>query len=216
MRQKSQRNGGKDDSTTGLDSPLEERRNALFRNVVAPLFWLATVGFEDSEEVPLVPIRKKLRRQSTFADNDELQLFWQEKRTQPSFLSGGISNTEGFLNDLQKISGHIKRCQRTAKVTKPIRVAILDTGCKKDLDFFQKPERLSRNQGLEGLYHQDSDTETDSFGHGTFMARLLMHVAPMVDVYLIRVAENTDDLQNSEDSIAKVRVSNYLANALTA
>jgi hypothetical protein len=204
MRQKSPRQGGKGDCTALLDSPLEQRRKALFRQVVAPLFWLATVGFEDSEELPLVPIRKKLRRQSTISDNDELKLFWQEKRTQPSFLSGGVSNTEGFLKDLQKIAGHIKRCQRAAKVTKPIRVAILDTGCHKGLDFFQKPERLSRIKGWKDFTAKQSDAETDSFGHGTFMARLLMHVAPIVDVYLIRVAENTDDLQNSEHSISKV------------
>lgn len=58
--------------------------------------------------------------------------------------------------------------------------------------------------------------ETDLFGHGTFMVRLLMHVAPIVDVYLIRVAENTNDLQNSQHNLAEVSLYSYLANLLTA
>lgn len=203
-RQKSQLRSDKEVNQVHSNSPLEERRRSLFRNVVAPLFWLATVGFEDSDEVPLLPIQKRLlRRQSTFADNEEIQLFWREKRAQASFLSGSINGTEGFLNDLQKIAGHIKRCRRNANISKPIRVAILDTGCRTDLDFFQKPERLSRIKGWKD-FAADSDAPTDEFGHGTFMARLLLHVAPIVDVYLIRVAKNTDDLKQNEHSIARV------------
>jgi hypothetical protein len=216
MRQRIRHQGGESDTTTLLDSPLEERRKALFRNVVSPLFWLATVGFENSEEILRVPIQKKLRRQSTFAGNDELQQFWREKRTLPSFCSGGTANTQEYLADLQKIAGHIHRCRRLAKITKPIRVAILDTGCKKDLAFFQDPGRSKRIRGWKDFTANDSAVETDLFGHGTFMARLLMHVAPIVDVYLIRVAEKTDDLENSQHSIAQVRICSHLANLLTA
>jgi hypothetical protein len=216
MRQKPRPQGGKSDTTTHLDSALEERRKALFRNVVTPLFWLATVGFENSEEVLRVPIRKKLQRQSTFAGNDELQQFWREKRTLPSFCSSGTANTQEYLADLQKIAGHIHRCRRLAKITKPIRVAILDTGCNKDLAFFQDPGRSQRIKGWKDFTASGSAVETDLFGHGTFMARLLMHVAPIVDVYLVRVAEKTDDLQNSQHSIAKVRICSHLANSLTA
>jgi len=216
MRQKTRPQGGKSDTTTHLDSPLEERRKALFRNVVTPLFWLATVGFKNSEEVLRVSIQKKLRQQSTFAGNDELQQFWREKRTLPSFCSSGTANTQEYLADLQTIAGHIHRCRRLAKITKPIRVAILDTGCKKDLAFFQDPERSKRIRGWKDFTASGSAVETDLFGHGTFMARLLMHVAPIVDVYLIRVAEKTDDLQNSQHSIAQVRICSYLANLLTA
>jgi hypothetical protein len=211
MRQEIWSEGGKSDTTTHLDSPLEERKKSLFQNVVTPLFWLASVGFEDSEEVLRVPIRKKLRRQSAFAGNDKLQRFWREKRTMPSFCSGGTANTQDYLDDLQKIAGHIHRCRRLAKITKPIRVAILDTGCKKDLAFFQDPRRSKRIKGWKDFTASGSAVETDLFGHGTFMARLLMHVAPIVDVYLIRVAEKTDDLQNSQYSIAQVRICSYLA-----
>lgn len=56
-------------------SPLPERRDVLYRKVVAPLFWLATVGFEDTEEVPIVPFRTKMRRRLAFADDKRNTIF---------------------------------------------------------------------------------------------------------------------------------------------
>ncbi|KIW24023.1 uncharacterized protein PV07_09762 [Cladophialophora immunda] len=192
-----------DDNEDAKDSPLSERRDALYRKVVRPLFWLATVGFEDTEEMPLVPIRKKIRRKSMLADNEELQCFWRETSTHPAFHSGHSSSTEGFLQDLQVIARHITRCRRLAKIENPVRVAILDTGCKADLPFFQNSQRSNRLKRWKDFAAAGSKREIDTFGHGTFMARLLMHVAPIVDIYLIRVAENTDDLENNEENIAQ-------------
>lgn len=207
--------GGRSDIISLLDQSLEERRRALFQNVVTPLFWLATVGFDNSEEVLRVPIRKKLQRQSAFAGDDELQEFWREKRALPSFSSTGIANTEEYLADLRKIADHIERYRRKAKIKKPIRVAILDTGCKIDLAFFQNPNRSKRIRGWKDFTASGSAVATDVFGHGTFMARLLMDVAPIVEVYLVRVAEKTDDLQNSQNMIAEVRPCSHIANFLT-
>lgn len=119
-------------------SPLPERRDLLYRKVVAPLFWLATVGFEDTEEVPVVPIRRKIRRNTNFADDKEIQSFWNGIRENPSFHSGSGS-TPKFLEDLQLIAGHILRCRRKVKVTTPIRVAILDTGCREMWLSFKTP-----------------------------------------------------------------------------
>ena len=85
MSQKSRYQGAKNGGTRASGALLEARTNALFRHVVTPLFWLASVGFEDPEEPPLAPLRKELRRQSTFTDNDELQQLWREKRDKPSF-----------------------------------------------------------------------------------------------------------------------------------
>ncbi|KAH8812803.1 S8 family peptidase [Xylogone sp. PMI_703] len=203
-RTKSRRQGDSKDANKDIkDSSLSERRDALYRNVVAPLFWLAKVGFEDSEEIPMVPIRERIPPKSTFIDNKELQHSWNEIREHPSFLCGSSSSTEGFLSDLQVIAGHITRCRRLAKITEPIRVAILDTGCKIDLPFFKNSQRLNRLKGWKDFTTAGSKSEIDAFGHGTFMARLLMHVAPIVDIYLIRVAKNTDDLENNEENIAK-------------
>jgi len=74
---------------------------------------------------------------------------------------------------------------------------------------------MRRLKGWKDLTSMDSATKIDSFGHGTFMTRLRMEVAPIADVYLICVAEQTDDLQNNASSIAKVRFSNRFKDKLT-
>lgn len=185
-------------------SPLPERRDLLYQKVVAPLSWLATEGFENTKEVPVVPFHKEIRRQSTFADNEEIQSFWEKIHEDSSFHSGSPNSTPKFLEKLQLIAGHISRCRRKVKVTIPIRVAILDTGCQRGLPFFNNPQRSQRLKKWKDFTSAGSESETDAFGHGTFMVRLLMHVAPIVDVYLIRVAENAKDLENNQENIARV------------
>jgi hypothetical protein len=192
-------------------SSREERRDVLYHKVVAPLSWLATVGFEEWEEVPLIPIQKTKTKEPTFADNEESQSFWGEIRTRCSFLSKNPRDGSSFLEDIREIAKHIESCRRAKKITKRIRVAILDSGCEIALPFFQTPkQRSDRVKGWKD-FAANSESKVDSFGHGTFMARLLMHVAPMVDVYVIRIAANGDQLNNSQENIAKVR-SNLLSN----
>ena len=203
-RQKSRRRGDTNEGDkTVVYSPLPERRDVLYRKVVAPLFWLATVGFEDTEEVPVVPIHKKIRRKSMFADDEEIQSFWNGIRENTSFHSDSGSSPK-FLEDLQLIARHIFRCRQKVNVTTRIRVAILDTGCQRDMAFFQDSSRSERLKGWKDFTSPGSESETDTFGHGTFMARLLLHAAPIVDVYLIRVAKNSKDLENNQEEIGKV------------
>ncbi|KAI0405910.1 S8 family peptidase [Xylaria palmicola] len=191
-------------SDSSEKSHLSERRYALWRKVVAPLFRLATVGFEDSDGPPLIRISNELRGKSISADTEELQRSWGEiHHTHSSFLSGPSGSSEGFLHHLQVIAGHITRCRWLTRTTRPIRVAILDTGCQEELAFFKDDRRSSRLRGWKDFTMTGSQSAVDTFGHGTFMARLLMHVAPIADVYVIRVAENTEDLENHEQSIVK-------------
>ncbi|KAI0515128.1 S8 family peptidase [Xylaria bambusicola] len=183
---------------------LSERRDALYRKVVAPLFRLAMVGYQDSDEPRLIRIPNEVRSKSISANDEMLQRSWDEiHHTHSSFLSGHSGNREGFLHHLQVIAGHITRCRRVAKTIKPIRVAILDTGCYKELEFFKDDRRSTRIRGWKDLTTAGSHSATDTFGHGTFMARLLMHVAPIADIYIIRVAENTEDLESHEQDIVK-------------
>ncbi|KAI0904210.1 peptidase S8/S53 domain-containing protein [Ustulina deusta] len=192
-------------SDSSKEPDLSERKNALYRKVVAPLFRLATVGFEDSDEPPLIRIPNQVRSKSISTDGEELQDSWGEIRdTHSSFLSGPSGSSKGFLDHLQVIAGHITRCRKLAKTTKPIRVAILDTGCRKELPFFKDDRRGGRLKGWKDLTLTGSQSAIDTFGHGTFMARLLMHVAPIADIYVIRVAENTEDLEKHGQQIVNV------------
>ncbi len=192
-------------SDSSKEPDLSERKNALYRKVVAPLFRLATVGFEDSDEPPLIRIPNQVRSKSISTDGEELQDSWGEIRdTHSSFLSGPSGSSKGFLDHLQVIAGHITRCRKLAKTTKPIRVAILDTGCRKELPFFKDDRRGGRLKGWKDLTLTGSQSAIDTFGYGTFMARLLTHVAPIADIYVIRMAENTEDLEKHGQQIVNV------------
>ena len=168
------------------DTPVpKERRVALYEKVVAPLFWLAKVGFEALGDIPVITVQPPVVEDEKF----------------PTFESADQSST--WMDRLGTISGYVRRCRRRAKVTKPIRVAILDTGCKRDIPFFQNHLISSCVKEWKD-FAADSQNSVDAFGHGTFMAYLLLRVAPIVDLYVARVAVTQDQLESNEDKIVKV------------
>ncbi|KAJ5564559.1 hypothetical protein N7513_000801 [Penicillium frequentans] len=181
---------------------LQQRRTALYRKVVAPLCWLAEVGFESSGEVPLITVKKSQRQKPTFVDDEEIRTFWDKVRA-PTFDTNGPSARSGaWMNHLGVISGHVLRCRRQAKIIPRIRVAILDTGCHRDLPFFQR-------NAISGCFTDWKDfadasqIPVDAFGHGTFMARLLLQIAPIVDLSVVRVAVTQDQLSSNEESVVQ-------------
>lgn len=182
---------------------LQQRRTALYRKVVAPLCWLAKVGFESSGEIPLITVKKSQRQKTTVVEDEGIRTFWNQIRA-PTFDTNGPSAQSGaWMNHLGVISGHVLRCRRQAKVIPRIRVAILDTGCHRDLPFFQR-------NTISGCFTDWKDfadvsqKPVDAFGHGTFMARLLLQIAPIVDLSVVRVAITQDQLSSNEESVVQV------------
>jgi len=131
------------DSNDAMARVLPERRVSLYRKIVAPLFWLANVGFNPSADVQFITMqRRDERRKSAVAEDDDFRKFWQKIKT-PAFDSGSASQTDGWMDRLKVICGHALRCRKRTKTTTPIRVAILDTGCNTSLAFFQKARIFS-------------------------------------------------------------------------
>lgn len=168
---------------------------------------MAIEGFGDGEERPLVCVGKN---KSLTADNmsksrEDIDFvsFLAELDKHTSFSTGDPSS-EDFLEGLRVVAGYIEQRRRQAKVTKRIRVAILDTGCRADIPFFQNPERWNRLKDWKDFSHTAAAERMDDFGHGTFMTKLLMLVAPTVDVYSVRIAKNSNELEHSKECIAKV------------
>ncbi|KAJ5532850.1 hypothetical protein N7494_009402 [Penicillium frequentans] len=148
---------------------LQQRRTALYRKVVAPLCWLAEVGFESSGEVPLITVKKSQRQKPTFVDDEEIRTFWDKVRA-PTFDTNGPSARSGaWMNHLGVISGHVLRC------------------CFTDWKDFADASQIP----------------VDAFGHGTFMARLLLQIAPIVDLSVVRVAVTQDQLSSNEESVVQ-------------
>ncbi|KAF3406266.1 hypothetical protein DPV78_000395 [Talaromyces pinophilus] len=180
----------------------KERWFTLYRKVVAPLCWLANVGFEPSNEIPLITVQQVQRPKSTFLEDETSRAFWTAVK-EPTFDTADPPAQAGaWIARLKIISGYVLRCRRLAKVTTRIRVAILDTGCNPDIPFFQNTAVSDCFKDWKD-FAADSQISVDAIGHGTFMACLFLQVAPIVDLYIARIAVTQDQLESNEDKVAQ-------------
>lgn len=85
-----------------------------------------------------------------------------------------------------------------------IRIAVLDTGYDPQAEFFVNRDRKIRLRGWKDWVAQ-SETPKDDDGHGSRVLSLLMKVAPMADIYVARIANNSSGLEHSSQFIANVR-----------
>ncbi|KAL6822098.1 hypothetical protein J3E69DRAFT_368252 [Trichoderma sp. SZMC 28015] len=83
-----------------------------------------------------------------------------------------------------------------------VRVAILDTGYDPKAPLLEGKAAANRLKGWKD-FASGSDVPIDSFGHGTFMATLLIHSAPISEVHVARVAENPENLQQNSHRVAQ-------------
>ncbi|KAH8898150.1 subtilisin-like protein [Thozetella sp. PMI_491] len=198
----------------GSGSPqLAERRRIFYEKVVAPLQMVAgSYGREG-----MVEIKKKIIDLNT--TNNSPRLFLQPTGTIsaspdeliiskfPSFHTDRIANPEDWLEDLKTIGSYVHSIKTKSfpnAGVRPIRVAILDSGCNLDAPYF-RDERESQRAGriIEWKDFVDgSITKTDSFGHGTLMASLVIETSIVAELCLARVAENTEQLDGSEGRIS--------------
>ncbi|KAL6695291.1 peptidase S8/S53 domain-containing protein [Trichoderma pleuroticola] len=172
---------------------IDHTRRVFYDKVVWPLKWLA------KSEAPGHQSAGYLR---------ENQRSLQISRT--------LSTREGLKEDIQLPStefhgtDHIYSkfqelvvSERSIRVDEmSIRVAILDTG------YDPKAPQLARKAAARCFkgwkdFVSGSDVPVDSFGHGTFMATVLIHSFPMSEVHVARVAENTDKLRQSPSRVAQ-------------
>lgn len=194
---------------------VQDRREAIYHNVVSPLYWLAKVGNDDGKDDMFIRPRKqqhaKVRRPSTFSDDPgkaEIQELWKRVQT-PNFNSDRRvdGSAERWFEDIRAISTLVFRRRRILDVRMgiklpPVRIAILDTGCDLTLKSFQAAKcfRGWRDFAVE----PPSETEVDENGHGTFMAQLVMRMVPGCELYIARIAQTTQQLEHNEEGVAKV------------
>ncbi|KAL8305770.1 hypothetical protein RB597_003520 [Gaeumannomyces tritici] len=107
-----------------------------------------------------------------------------------------------WLSELMKISRQVESKRRKCRIAAPVRVAILDTGLDWDFPVFRERSGLLKSvTDVKDFVTPSTQTVTDVFGHGTFMARLIMECAPGVEILVARIAENTNELKNSQANI---------------
>lgn len=82
-------------------------------------------------------------------------------------------------------------------------IAILDTGCDLNATFFSSIPRRQRLLGWKDFAGQEQSA-VDTDGHGTHVVSLAMKIAPAADIYVIRVATNSQGLHSASKKIAEV------------
>ncbi|KAM0470203.1 hypothetical protein ACHAPX_010089 [Trichoderma viride] len=181
---------------------INQCRRAFYDKVVWPLQWLAEVGFRCHQKATFLnekqstpQIARSLSSENILKENIQL----------PSvqFHGGKKIDPKCWLDDLKAINRAIHpRLQKLAAEGKGVRVAILDTG------YDPKAPLLADNAAercFKGWkdFVSTSEKPIDPFGHGTIMATLLVESAPVSEVHVARVAENTDSLPKSASQIAQ-------------
>lgn len=174
-----------------------ERRRIFYRHVVQPLTWLAREGFKtqpgDITYVSMKPPEPQPESTRSAQQPDAEYLF--HSAIVPKM----------WLENIKKISESVELKRRAQRITTPVRVAILDTGLNLDLPIFKKKPGLERAVKDQVDYvDPGASTMTDTFGHGTLMARIVMECAPGAEILVARVARNTKELKTSQENIRKV------------
>ncbi|KAL7901180.1 hypothetical protein HDV64DRAFT_267387 [Trichoderma sp. TUCIM 5745] len=173
-------------------------RKRFHENVVRPLEWLATKGFE-TQVGHINYVNKKSPSLLNRAPDDEAR----ELEADAEFHSA-TAVPQMWLRDLKQISELVERKRRKCAVSVKICVAILDTGLDRELPTFGTKSGLLKSIIEEkDFVDPDAKPMTDTFGHGTLMARLLMECAPGADIMVARVARNTNELESSRENIKK-------------
>lgn len=177
---------------------LTARRKRFYRHVVRPLAWLAQKGF-GTQPQQVTYISKRTVSPANGQPTD-LQI-----QPEPIF-HGGTDVAGKWLQDLNTISAYVQRLRRRQQINIPIRVAILDTGFDSTLPEFKKDNnKLNYITHMRDFVDLDCPSKmTDTFGHGTFMTKLIMECAPLAEIIVARVAKNAKELYRSQDNIAEV------------
>ncbi|KAF4952939.1 hypothetical protein FGADI_6372 [Fusarium gaditjirri] len=175
-------------------------RRKVYTEIVEPLSKLVNIAFKtDAKYV------------SYLARCKEVQNHNKLHSQVASFHTGKTIVPEEWLDNLKHISMHIMnlRDERPDHEFKPVKIAVLDTGCDAELPFYKISRRKKCIKAWKDFTRDGSEDEPepdsmeDEYGHGSLMTRLIMEAAPLAHVYVARVAKNTGELEYSSDQIAQ-------------
>ncbi|KAG5746460.1 hypothetical protein H9Q70_010855 [Fusarium xylarioides] len=175
-------------------------RRKVYTEVVEPLSKLVNIAFKaDAKYV------------SYLARCKEVEAHNKVNSQVASFHTGKTIVPEEWLDNLKHISMHIMnlREEKPDHDFKPVKIAVLDTGCDAELPFYKIPRRKKSIKAWKDFTRDRSEDMSeagcmeDEYGHGSLMTRLIMEAAPLTHVYVVRVAKNTRDLEFSSDQIAQ-------------
>ncbi|QYT06121.1 Peptidase_S8 domain-containing protein [Trichoderma simmonsii] len=191
-----QNGGAREQSSIRPDTIGKQgRKNAFYDKVVVPLQWLAERGFGHHEGNTIY-----LHKARTRLSNDNFTDTFT--RFMASFYDERNISSSMWLRDMEIIGQMVELQRRNFKVSRRIRVAILDTGFDNEDDNYDEYEERIKETRDFTKFGVQSKVE-DIFGHGTLMAKLIMDCAPSADIIIARVAKSTADLEIGKKNICQ-------------
>ena len=129
--------------------------------------------------------------------------------------SGNYEPADAWLGRVQSsgLVGNLLRSISTSSHSRPIRIAILDSGYDVSNEFFTYARNrrivawhdfLKDLNSLVDDVNPAEDSPRDSDGHGTDVLSMALRVAPFAEFCVARVFERSNDVASRSDEIAKV------------
>lgn len=200
-----------DTGSARADTGLQKRRTALWENVVHPLEVLVNAVGWLNNLAKIGPVRSQRRRVAAgpAGRGDHHSETPAARLTGRQTLSATQKGSTRWLSRMRQLNKELAEavpCENSGPA-KPIRVAVLDTGLDDGAPFFDLPENSRYLERLKGWrdFVDSSYTWQDSQGHGTHLVSLILNIAPEAEVYVARIARNTDDLVGASENVAQVR-----------
>jgi hypothetical protein len=95
----------------------------------------------------------------------------------------------GFLGNY--VHKHIEKPDKYLRDARAVRIAVLDTGIDKEHPFIRAALNEKRIRTAESFVSGVESTK-DTLGHGTYIASLLLTVAPDAQLYVAKIATSED------------------------
>ncbi|KAL7797031.1 hypothetical protein V8C43DRAFT_277981 [Trichoderma afarasin] len=196
---------------------VSERRAIIFKKIVAPLKEMVqSAGLADQlGNIQRSQVAGEIARlkeeilvseepESVAALNDTTLVSQVSPCGTQDGQTASESEAEVWLNQIkgtQVMEDVVSAFQKKKLTTNRIRIVVLDTGYDPDAVFFLNRDR-KRRIFWKDFVEENQPEAKDENGHGTHILSVLMKVAPAADVFMARVARDTQDLPNATENIA--------------
>ncbi|KAF6822502.1 hypothetical protein CMUS01_11058 [Colletotrichum musicola] len=114
-----------------------------------------------------------------------------------------------WLERFDSINEHLKQLASYGSAGATVRIAVLDTGCNLNDDYFNRRPKDEDRVGAhwyDCLGESSTPVVEDPDQHGTAMTALLLRLLPSASIRVVRVARNVQDLAAAKDRIAERKV----------